>query len=70
MQLLGSIIYITSAFYRFVFSGVYLVHWTHSFLYLHNTSDFLFSQDGMFHKNEDKKLEKVRIDKWNPNMIY
>ena len=31
MQLLGSIIYLTSTFYRFVFSEVCLVHWTHSF---------------------------------------
>ena len=30
MQLLGSIIYITSAFYSFE-GVVYLVHWTHSF---------------------------------------
>ena len=30
MQLLGSIIYITSAFYSFG-GVVYLVHWTHSF---------------------------------------
>ena len=30
MQLLGSIIYVTSTFYRFAM-GVYLVHWTHSF---------------------------------------
>jgi hypothetical protein len=26
-------------------------------------------QDGMFHKNEGKKLEKLRIDKSIPNMI-
>ena len=30
MQLLGSIIYVTSAFYGFE-GVVYLVHWTHSF---------------------------------------
>ena len=30
MQLLGSIIYVTSAFYSFE-GVVYLVHWTHSF---------------------------------------
>ena len=30
MQLLGSIIYLTSAFYSFE-GAVYLVHWTHSF---------------------------------------
>ena len=67
MQLLGSIIYVTSAFYRF---GELLVHWTHSFLYLHNTSGFLFFQDGMFHKKISKKLEKVSMDKWISNMIY
>jgi len=27
-------------------------------------------QDGMFHKNEDKKLEKVRMDTQSLNMIY
>ncbi len=30
MQLLGSIIYLTSAFYSFE-GEVFLVHWTHSF---------------------------------------
>ena len=30
MQLLGSIIYVTSAFY-YLEGVVYLVHWTHSF---------------------------------------
>ena len=30
MKLLGSIIYVTSAFYSFE-GVVYLVHWTHSF---------------------------------------
>ena len=63
MKLLGSIICLTSAFYRFVFMGVYLVHWTHSFLYFHNTTSFLSFQDGMFHKNWFQKLEKVSIDK-------
>ena len=69
MKLLGSIIYLTSTFYRFVFSGVYLVHWTHSFLYLHNTSGFRILQDGMFHKNGCKKLEKLSMDKWIANMV-
>ncbi len=49
MKLLGSIIYVTSTFYSFE-GVVYLVHWTHSFLYLHNTSCFCILQDGMFHK--------------------
>jgi len=31
MQLLGSIIYVTSTFFSM---GVYLVHWTHSFFLL------------------------------------
>jgi len=39
------------------------------FLYLHNTSGFLFFQDGMFHKNWHKKLWKLSIDKRIPNMI-
>ena len=38
MQLLGPIVYITFAFHRFVLSRVYLVHGTHSFLYLYNTA--------------------------------
>ena len=59
MQLLGSIIYITSTFYRL---GDWLVHWTHSFLYLHNTAAARIFQDGMFHKKCRKKLEKVCID--------
>ena len=42
--------------------GVYSVHWTHSFLYFHNTSGWPAFQDGMFHKNHSKKLEKVSID--------
>ena len=50
MKLLGSSIYVTSTFYRFVFDGVYLVHWTHSFLYFHNTTGKQILQDGMFHK--------------------
>ena len=69
MQLLGSIIYLTSTFYRFVFSGVYLVHWTHSFLYLHNTSVLPTFQDGMFHKKCIQNLEKLRIDNDPENML-
>ena len=61
MQLLGSIIYLTSAFYSFE-GVVYLVHWTHSFLYLHNSAGFPVLQDGMIHKNERQKLEKLRMD--------
>jgi len=49
MQLLGSIIYVTSAFYSFE-GVVYLVHWTHSFLYLYITTGSERFQDGMFHK--------------------
>ena len=61
MQLLGSIIYLTSAFYSFE-GASYLVHWTHSFLYLHNSAGFPVLQDGMIHKNERQKLEKLRMD--------
>ena len=61
MQLLGSIIYITSAFYSFE-GVVYLVHWTHSFLYLHNTSGNSIFQDGMFHKKCSQISDKMRID--------
>ena len=66
MKLLGSSIYVTSTFFSM---GVYLVHWTHSFLYLYNTSGLLTFQDGMFHKNGYKKLEKVSIDKRISNMV-
>ena len=69
MKLLGSIIYLTSTFYRFVFCGVYLVHWTHSFLFFYNTSEIRIFQDGMFHKKISKKLEKVSMDKLMSNMI-
>ena len=69
MQLLGSIIYVTSTFYRFVFTGVYLVHRTHSFLYFYNTSCLLFFQDGIFHKKTGKKLEKLSMDKAISNML-
>ena len=47
------------AFYRF---GETLVHWTHSFLCFHNTSEIVILQDGMMHKNLRKKLEKLRMD--------
>ena len=60
MKLLGSSIYVTSTFFSM---GVYLVHWTHSFLYFHNTSEIRIFQDGMFHKKISKKLEKVSMDK-------
>lgn len=63
MKLLGSIIYLTSTFYRFVFCGVYLVHWTHSLLHFYNTSEIRIFQDGMLHKKISKKLEKVSMDK-------
>ncbi len=70
MKLLGSIIYITSTFYGFVFRGVYLVHWTHSFLYFHNTSRIIIFQDGMFHKKKRKILGKKRIDKYSLCVLY
>ena len=47
------------AFFGF---GETLVHWTHSFLYLHNSAAFPVLQDGMIHKNEWQKLEKLRMD--------
>ena len=61
MQLLGSIIYVTSAFYSFE-GVVYLVHWTHSFLYFHNTPGLRTFQDGMFHKKCVQISDKMRID--------
>ena len=33
------------------------------FLYLHNTAGSEKLQDGMFHKNGRKKLEKLRMDR-------
>ena len=53
MQLLGSIILRNLCFLQY---GDSLVHWTHSFLYLHNTSPLSLFQDGMFHKKKGKKL--------------
>ncbi len=70
MKLLGSIIYVTSTFYGFVFSGVYLVHWTHSFLYFHNNSGLVSFQDGMFHKKWHQIWDKMRMDNAGPNMLY
>ena len=61
MKLLGSSIYVTSTFYSFV-GVVYLVHWTHSFLYLHDTSRMPRFQDGMLYKKEGQILDKMRID--------
>ena len=61
MKLLGSIIYLTSAFYRF--GSLLSTLDSLLFLYLHNTSDFGILQDGMFHKKISKKLEKVSMDK-------
>lgn len=49
MKFLGSAIYLTSTFYSFD-GEVYLVHWTHSFLYFHNTTREQNLQDGMFNK--------------------
>ena len=53
MQLLGSIILRNLYFLQY---GDSLVHWTHSFLYFHNTSPLSLFQDGMFHKKKGKKL--------------
>ena len=69
MELLGSSIYVTSTFYRFVFDGVCLVHWTHSFSYLHNTTGKQILQDGMFHKKYCKKLEIMSMDSYIVNML-
>ena len=69
MQLLGSIIYVTSAFYSFE-GVVYLVHWTHSFLYLHNNAGFPPFQDGIFHKKRQKISGKMRIDIGTYNVLY
>ena len=66
MKLLGSSIFVTSAFFSM---GVYLVHWTHSFLYLHNTSGLRAFQDGMFHKKTVEISDKMRIDRGISSVI-
>ena len=63
MQLLGSSIYVTSYFLYICFRGVYLVHWTHSFLYLHINAGSPAFQDGMFHKKMRETSDKMRMDK-------
>ena len=68
MQFLGSIIYVTSAFYSLE-RVVSLVHWTHSFLYFYSNAGLFPFQDGMFHRKMSKKLEKVRIDKQKADVI-
>ena len=70
MQFLGSVIYITSSFYGFVFRKDSLVHWTHSFLYFHDTSGFRTFQDGIFSKNPCRKLEKLCMDNPVPGVLY
>ena len=67
MKLSGSIICITSAFFGM---GVWLVHWAHSFLYLHNSAGIGDFQDGMFHKKKIQKLYKLRMDKWCFPVLY
>ena len=54
MQLLGSIIYVTSSFYGFVFRGVNLVHWTHSFCIFIITCDSGFFKMGYSIRNDGK----------------
>ena len=66
MQLLGSIILRNLYFLQY---GDSLVHWTHSFLYLHNTPGFFFFQDGMFHKKQGKNLWNLSIDKCPLHMV-
>ena len=61
MQLLGSIIYVTSTFY-YLEGVVYQYIGLTPFLYFHITSIFQTFQDGIFHKKIHKKLWKLRID--------
>ena len=58
MQLLGSIIYVTSAFYGFVFRGVNLVHWTHSFCVFIITWGCDFFKMGYSIRNDGKYQSK------------
>lgn len=46
----------------FLQDGDSLVHWTHSFLYFHNSARNAFLQDGIFHKKVPKILAYPRID--------
>jgi len=66
MKLLGSIVYITSAFYGF---GSLLSTLDSLLLCLYLNSCMLIFQDGIVHEKQCKKLEKVSMDKWNSNMI-
>ena len=69
MQLLGSSIYVTSTFYGLE-GASYLVHWTHSFLYLHITAGIFTLQDGIFHKKNLPISGKMRMDKRYSPVLY
>ena len=62
MQLLGSIIYITSTFYSFE-GAVYVYIGLTPFWYLYDTSGSARFQDGMFHKKKGKISDNMRMDK-------
>ena len=40
------------------------------FLYLYDTAGDRFFQDGMFHRNKQEILEKLRMDSGGGNVIY
>ena len=69
MKLLGSIVYITSAFYSFE-GEFYLYIGLTPFLYLHHTTGSEVFQDGMFHKNQVQISDKMRMDKVDLRVIY
>ena len=69
MKLLGSVIYLTSAFYSFEGEDS-LVHWTHSFLYFYHNAGWLSFQDGMFHKKKRQISDKMRIDNAERSVVY
>ena len=55
MQLLGSIIYVTSTFY-YLEGAVYLCIGLTPFLYLYDNAQIAHFQDGIFHKKQRKNL--------------
>ena len=67
-KLLGSGIYVTSTFYDFEGEFGQYIGLT-PFLYFYDTIRSSFLQDGMFHKKQPKKLEKLRMDIPTPDVV-
>ena len=69
MQLLGSVIYLTSSFFRFAVWGVLLSTLVSLLLCLYHNAREGKMQDGIFHKNGRKKSCKLHIDICAPYMV-